>query len=127
MTESISAVTTSSESPEPESSASGASLRRVGRGSTTNLIGAVVAGTSNLVLAILVAQGLSKSAAGVFFSATSIFLIALSVGQLGTPTGLVYFVSRCRALATPHLVQSYFRAALRPVMAMALSAAFLMF
>jgi O-antigen/teichoic acid export membrane protein len=103
------------------------SLRRVGRGSTINLIGVFVAALANMVLALLVTHGLSKPQAGVFFSTTSIFLIALSVGQLGTPTGLVYFLSRARALNTSESVLAYFRAALRPVMASVCAAAVIMF
>lgn len=93
-----------------------ASMGRVARGSTANLAGAVVMGVSNFALTIAVTRGLSKPVAGVFFSATSLFLLATSVGQLGTSTGLVYFISRCRALGTTGLIGSYLRAALRPVL-----------
>lgn len=81
-----------------------------------NLAGAVVMAVATFGLTVAVTRGLTKSEAGVFFSATSLFLIATSIGQLGTDTGLVYFISRCRALGTPELIKSYLRAAVRPVL-----------
>jgi O-antigen/teichoic acid export membrane protein len=66
-------------------------------------------------LTVVVARGLSRADAGVFFSVTSLFLIASTVGQLGTQTGLVYFLARCRALGRPEAMTAYLRAALRPV------------
>lgn len=92
-----------------------ADMGRVARGSAANLTGALVAATCAFALTVLVTRGLSKAEAGVFFSVSSLFLLGTSVGQLGTDTGLVYFLSRCRALQTPHLIGGILRSALRPV------------
>jgi len=43
-------------------------------------------------------------------------LLATTVGQLGTNTGLVYFLARCRSLGQTRAIPAYFRAALRPVL-----------
>lgn len=91
-------------------------LAGVARGSTANLMGAVVLAVCNLSLTIVVTRGLSHVAAGIFFSATSLFILAVNVGQLGTNTALVYFLSRCRSLAKPEAVRAYVRIALRPVL-----------
>lgn len=87
----------------------------VARGSTANLMGAVVLAVCNLGLTVVVTRGLSHVAAGVFFSATSLFILAVNVGQLGTNTALVYFLSRCRSLTRPTALRAYLAVALRPV------------
>ena len=80
--------------------APGGDLSGVARGSTANLLGAVVVALTTLALTLVVTHGMSKSAAGVFFSATSVFVLATSIGQLGTNTGLVYFLSGSARWAT---------------------------
>lgn len=97
-------------------------MRRIARGSVANLAGTSVTVLANFALTITVTRGLSQARAGVFFSITSLFMIAAVAGQLGTNTGLVYFISRCRALGTPQLISGYLRAAVRPVMLIATSA-----
>lgn len=88
-------------------------LRKAARGTALNLAGAVVAAVATFGLTVVVTRGLSRADAGVFFSATSIFVIATAVGQLGTDTGMVYFVSRARSFDR---LDAYMRAALRPVL-----------
>ena len=66
-------------------------------------------------MTIVVTAGLCPGAGRVFFSATSLFLLATTIGQLGTGTGLVYFLSRFRALETSALTRRYVRTALLPV------------
>ncbi len=104
-----------------------APMGRVARGGALNLGGAVFTGLANFGLAIVLTRGLSKADAGLFFSTSSLFLLAVSVGQLGTNTGLVYFLSRCRALGRMALVRSYVRTAARPVLACGLLAAAALF
>jgi O-antigen/teichoic acid export membrane protein len=55
----------------------------------------------------------------VFFAVTSLFLLATAVGQLGTNTGLVYFLSRARSLGILHAYRPLYRTATRPVLAVA--------
>lgn len=109
------------------SGVSGAKMGRIARGTTANLAGALVSGIANFALAIAVTRGLSRPAAGVFFATTSLFLLATSIGQLGTDTGLVYFVSRCRALDARERITSYVRTALTPVMVTTVAMGVLMF
>ena len=99
---------------------SGESMKSVARGGSANLVGAAVTALCTFALTVVVARGMSRVEAGVFFSASSLFLVATTVGQLGTQTGLVYFVSRCRALGRFDAIDSYLRAARRPVLLVAL-------
>ncbi len=74
-------------------------------------------------LTILVAQATTKADAGVFFSATSLFVLITAAGQLGTDTGLVYFFARVRQGAGRGRVTDYLRTAMWPVLACAVGAA----
>ena len=104
----VSPVRTASDGSSP-------ALRRIARGGTANLVGAAVTGLAQFALTVVVTRLLTQAEAGVFFSATSLFMVAVIVGNLGSNVGLVYFLSRCRALARNDLVGAYLTAALRPV------------
>lgn len=106
--------------------ASSESISRVARGSAANLVGAAVTGICTFALTVVVARGFAKADAGVFFATTSLFLVATTIGQLGTQTGLVYFLARCRARGTLQLVGPYLRAAVRPMVALAIAMAIVM-
>jgi O-antigen/teichoic acid export membrane protein len=102
--------------PPVRSSATGQhSVRGMARKSSINLVGAVVAGLANLVLVVVLARNLPKSAVGDFYTATSAFLLATVIAKLGTQTGLVYFVARLRALSRPTEIPQCLSIALRPV------------
>ena len=91
-----------------------ADLNRLGRGSAANLVGAGVAALTTFALTVVVTRGVSKQDAGLFFAASSLFILASTLGQLGTPTGLVYFLSRNRVWGTPERIPAYVRTAVRP-------------
>jgi O-antigen/teichoic acid export membrane protein len=93
----------------------GEQLSRIARGSSLNLAGAAVSSVANFALTIVVTRGMPQDVAGILFSTTSLVLLAVSVGLLGTDTGLVYFISRARAAGAPEQVRPYLAAALRPV------------
>jgi O-antigen/teichoic acid export membrane protein len=95
----------------------GASLGSLARGGALSLVGAGVAAGLNVGLVILVTRGFSQAQAGVFFAATSVFLLGLAIGKLGTQTGLVYFITRFRMLgqATPDRIRRLFGVAFAPV------------
>src|SRR5581483_1501007 len=82
-------------------------------------VGAAITALCTFGLTVVVARGVSRADAGVFFSVTSLFLVATTIGQLGTQTGLVYFVARCRAKGDIARSDAYLRVALRPVVAVA--------
>ncbi|HEY6935208.1 MAG TPA: oligosaccharide flippase family protein, partial [Marmoricola sp.] len=93
-----------------------AALSRSARGSGLNLLGAAVSAATNFLLTIAVTHGASKDVAGLLFAITSLFLMASSIGRLGTDTGLVYFIARARAEHDDRRVHGYVAAALRPVL-----------
>ena len=103
----------------PGNESSGERLGSVARGSVLNLAGAAISASSGFALTVILTHALSRPAAGVFFSATALFLLATSLGQLGTSTGLVYFLSRARAQGNGYLAADFMHVALKPVIAVA--------
>ncbi|MEP6664815.1 MAG: MATE family efflux transporter [Nocardioidaceae bacterium] len=101
-------------------------LRRLARGVTANLIGVAVTAVATFGITIAVTRSLVPSDAGIFFATTSLFLLANAIGQLGTQTGLVYFLPRARAQGRRQLISTYLRVALRPVIAVAVALAAVM-
>lgn len=99
----------------------------VARGSSANLVGALVMATAAFVLTVVVTRGLPPATAGIFFAATSVFLLATTVGQLGTNTALVYFLSRLRALGRTSEIGAHYRTAIRPVAVVAALMAVILF
>lgn len=104
----------------PGASSPEGSLRRAARGSVLNLLGAAVAAIATFIIAVLITRTTSAVQAGVFFAATSLFLIAINVGRLGTSTGLVYFISGSRARGERGTARAYLRVAAAPVLSVAL-------
>lgn len=84
-------------------------LRRVLRGGAVNMAGAMVGAVLNLALIVAITRAFSQETAGLLFSATSVFLIAAAVANLGASDGLVYFIARMRVLGgsggVPHLLR----------------------
>lgn len=106
---------------------SGPDLEGLGRGSSANLIGSAVMAGTTFALTFAVTRGLSREQAGLFFAATSVFVLASNLGQLGTNTALVYFVSRARSLGTPERISRYVRTAMGPVLVTAILTALVFF
>lgn len=74
----------------------GQGTRRVLRGGIVNMAGAAVGAGLNLALIVAITRAFSQETAGLLFSATSVFLIAAAVANLGATDGLVYFIARMR-------------------------------
>ena len=91
-------------------------MARAARGGALNLVGALVSGVTAFALATVVTNGHTKAEAGVFFTTTSLFLLATNLGQLGTNTGLVYFLSRARGAGTLRNARRYMRMGMQPVL-----------
>ncbi|MDS1269804.1 polysaccharide biosynthesis C-terminal domain-containing protein [Lipingzhangella sp. LS1_29] len=90
-------------------------LRRVARGGALNLLGALVGAGVNLALVVVVTRGFAPEQAGVFFFATSLFIMLVAVANLGTSNAMVYFVTRMRAFGAGELVPRVLRLAVGPV------------
>jgi O-antigen/teichoic acid export membrane protein len=92
-------------------------LAAVGRGSRLGLLGAGFSAVANLALALIVTRGFGRHDAGLFFSATALFLVLEMLSRLGTDTASVYFIARLRALGNSHHITAYLRVALKPILA----------
>lgn len=91
-----------------------ADLRALGRGSSLNFVGAVIAGASGVGTTVLVARTQTPAASGVFFVVTSLFVILAGVSRMGSGVGTVYFVAQLRALGRADLLRGCVRTATRP-------------
>ncbi|MDA0564434.1 oligosaccharide flippase family protein [Streptomonospora sp. S1-112] len=89
-------------------------MRRVARGGVVNMAGAVTAAVVNLGVVVAVTRGFSAETAGLLFSATSVFLVASAAANLGTTSGLVYFLARLRTAGAAAAVPRVLRTALAP-------------
>ncbi len=90
------------------------------RGAGMNTIGSVITAISQFVLAYLVAQFFGDTGAGIFLSATAIYMIAGNTAKIGSETAMVYFVSQLRAAEPTARVRPLTTQMLRPVMAASL-------
>ncbi|MGR6967530.1 lipopolysaccharide biosynthesis protein [Geodermatophilus sp. URMC 61] len=93
-------------------------LAGLARRSLLSLAGSAVSAVAGVLLVVAVTRVLPKDVAGTFFTLTSLFLLAEVVARLGTGTGLVWAVSRARALGAPERVPDLLRVALTPVVAL---------
>lgn len=98
-------------------------LTAVARGSTLNLAGAAFSGAATVALTVLVTRSFSKAAAGAFFTATSVFLIAETAASLGGYVGLVNVIARLRSLGRETSVPAVLRTALVPVIVVSVAVA----
>ncbi len=92
------------------------SLRRAARGSILTLSGSAVSAVAGFALTLTITRLSSHAQAGLFFSATSLFLLATGLARLGTQTSLVYFVSGARSRGRADLARPYMRTAALPVL-----------
>ena len=72
-------------------------LTHIARGGALGLFGAGISAGAGFVLVLIVTNLYSPNTAGLFFTATSLFLLLLAVATLGTETGLVRFLLRYEA------------------------------
>ena len=91
------------------------------------MVGAAVAAVANFALVVVITRNVSPATAGTFFAATSVFLIGTVLARLGTSTGLVYFLSRARALGRLSEVRAILVVGLTPVAAVATACAAALF
>ena len=101
-------------------------IDQLARDGLFGLVGAGVSAVLNLVLVIVVVHAAGKSVAGVVFAVTSLFLIAVTVARLGSPTGLVYFLVRARSRDRGDTMRAILRIGLAPVVIGSLAVAVVM-
>ncbi|MBR7743687.1 polysaccharide biosynthesis protein [Phycicoccus sp. BSK3Z-2] len=69
-------------------------LRGIARGGAFGLLGAVVSAAATFLTVLIVTRSTTQSLAGEFFSATSLFVIAMALCTLGADAGLGRFTAR---------------------------------
>jgi len=97
--------------PEPPKTQYGG----VARDGALNLLGAGISAVLNLAITVVVTRGFDRREAGIFFTATSVFLLAYTISRLGTATGAVYFISRYRRTGQQQRLRATLRIATLPV------------
>ncbi len=95
-------------------------LGRVARGSALGMIGAVFSGAAGFGLVVAVARGFTPREAGLFFSATAVFLVLVAISTLGTEAGFARFLMRYEAQGRPQAIRQAVSAACLPCVGMAL-------
>lgn len=100
-----------------------ADLRQLARGSSLNLAGSLVAALLNLVLPVIVTRNLVQQDAGVFFQATALFMILVTVGTVGADTGMLRSLPRAMARGRSVEAPRYLRVALAPALLSSLAIA----
>ena len=68
------------------------------RGGALNLAGAAIHAVLAFVIVVVLVRGFGAARAGVFFQATSLFLIVSNICEMGADTGLVRMIPRYRVL-----------------------------
>lgn len=84
-------------SPDPTADRTRRHLTHVARGGGIGLLGAGVSAVAGFALVVVVTNGFDAETAGLFFTATSAFLILSATATLGTETGLSRFLLRYEA------------------------------
>jgi O-antigen/teichoic acid export membrane protein len=98
-----------------------AGLAGLARRGLISLVGSGVSAVAGVLVVLAVTRTLPADTAGTFFALTSVFLIAEMVARLGTGTGLVWAISRARAVGLRHSLGDLLRVALVPVFALSLA------
>jgi O-antigen/teichoic acid export membrane protein len=83
------------------------------------MVGSAVTAVLGVVFTVGVTRGAGAADAGVFFSATSVFLLLYTIARLGTGTGVVYALTRYLAAGRTDLVRPVLRVAAVPVTVLA--------
>lgn len=87
------------------------------------MAGAIMSAAATVGSTVVITRAFSKTEAGAFFTASSIFLIAETAAGLGAFTGLVYFIARLRTLGEEGRIATILRAAYLPVLFVSVAAA----
>jgi O-antigen/teichoic acid export membrane protein len=104
-----------------------AGISTVARRGTLNLIGAAVSGVLSFALVVIVTRTLHTKGSGLFFEATSIFILAGAVAKFGSDTALVRFVSQDRAKGLTEYIRRHIIVAIVPSFFFALITGALLF
>ncbi|MEV4248405.1 polysaccharide biosynthesis C-terminal domain-containing protein [Streptosporangium canum] len=89
------------------------------RGGLAGLAGAATAAAAQFAVVVLVTREAGQEAAGTFFAATALCLMAAGILRMDAGNGLIYFIARSRPFGY-RCTSGYVRAALVPVVTLSL-------
>jgi O-antigen/teichoic acid export membrane protein len=104
-----------------------AGISTVARRGTLNLVGSCVGGLLSFALAVIVTRTLHTVGAGLFFEATSLFILVGTAAKFGSDTGLVRFISHDRAKGMTEHIRRHIMAGVMPSAFLALISGALLF
>lgn len=102
-------------------------VERMARAGGISMVGALVSAVAGVALTALITNGFRQQVAGTIFAATSLFLIAKAVVQLGTDIGVVRWLPALRVKGDDDQVRPILRVALLPVLCVSAAVAVLGF
>jgi len=104
-----------------------AGISTVARRGTLNLVGSIVNGLLSFALVVIVTRTLHTVGAGLFFEATSVFVLAGTAAKFGSDTALVRFISQDRAKGFTENIRRHIMVGVVPSALLALIAGALLF
>src|SRR5215469_2945425 len=104
-----------------------AGISTVARRGTLNLVGSIVNGLLSFALVVIVTRTLNTKGAGLFFEATSVFVLAGTAAKFGSDTALVRFISQDRAKGFTENIRRHIVVGVVPSFVLALIAGALLF
>lgn len=101
-------------------------MKQIARSGGANLLGSGLSAIAGFALVVVISRRWDPATAGLFFAATSIFVIAVAISQLGVDQGLVRFLAwntaRKESSANRHLVRNGVAVSLGVACALAVAA-----
>jgi O-antigen/teichoic acid export membrane protein len=104
-----------------------AGITTVARRGTLNLVGSIVNGLLSFALVVIVTRTLHTVGAGLFFEATSVFVLVGTAAKFGSDTALVRFISQDRANGFTERIRRHIMVGVVPSALLALIAGALLF
>jgi O-antigen/teichoic acid export membrane protein len=103
------------ELPQLDTRTYGVDVKRIGKASALNLVGAAVSTVAGLALTVVVTRNVSQEVAGLYFALGSVYLIVAAAARLGTETGAVYRVAQQQAQGEQSRLRATVRVAMTPI------------
>ena len=92
----------------------GTDLKGAARNGMLALLGSAIAAVAGLALNVVIGRGLGASASGIFFVVVAVLTVVSTITKLGADTGLVWAISRARALGREGDVRQFVTTAIWP-------------
>ncbi len=111
------------ELPELDTRTYGVNVKRIGKASALNLIGAGVSTVAGLALTVVITRNVRPDVAGLYFGLGSVYLILAALARIGTETGAVYRVAQQQAQGEQSRLRATVRVAMAPIVVLSVALA----